>query len=204
MAFPGQPAASLYHRRQPRRLTAALPSGTAVKRPSRTGHRRRQQIMSKSDRIDVYLVAGGKYHNIDHARLELLRNCWRSSRGSRSAWGRLQRHRCHLRRGFPIITYTCDVIPARPRPGACRDYINAGGNGSPCTAPTRYWNSRHRMPTATRRWTVPIINTPFGGNPRQPAQCASAHSYNGYRSPSRTIRLVTGIPQYLPWMTNCI
>ena len=29
--------------------------------------------MSKSDRLDVYLVAGGKYHNIDFARLELLK-----------------------------------------------------------------------------------------------------------------------------------
>ena len=29
--------------------------------------------MAKSDRIDVYLVAGGKYHNIDHARLEILK-----------------------------------------------------------------------------------------------------------------------------------
>ena len=29
--------------------------------------------MGKSDRIDVYLVAGGKYHNIDHARLEILK-----------------------------------------------------------------------------------------------------------------------------------
>ena len=29
--------------------------------------------MSKSDRIDVYLVAGGKYHNIDHARVEILK-----------------------------------------------------------------------------------------------------------------------------------
>ena len=29
--------------------------------------------MSKSDRLDVYLVAGGKYHNIDYARLELLK-----------------------------------------------------------------------------------------------------------------------------------
>ena len=29
--------------------------------------------MSRSDRIDVYLVAGGKYHNIDYARLELLK-----------------------------------------------------------------------------------------------------------------------------------
>ena len=29
--------------------------------------------MGKSDRIDAYLVAGGKFHNIDHARLELLK-----------------------------------------------------------------------------------------------------------------------------------
>ena len=29
--------------------------------------------MSKSDRVDVYLVAGGKYHNIDFARLEILK-----------------------------------------------------------------------------------------------------------------------------------
>ena len=27
----------------------------------------------KSDRVDAYLVAGGKYHNIDYARLELLK-----------------------------------------------------------------------------------------------------------------------------------
>ncbi len=29
--------------------------------------------MDKSDRLDVYLVAGGKWHNIDYARLELLK-----------------------------------------------------------------------------------------------------------------------------------
>ena len=29
--------------------------------------------MGKSDRLDVYLVAGGKYHNIDYARLEILK-----------------------------------------------------------------------------------------------------------------------------------
>ena len=29
--------------------------------------------MGKSDRLDVYLVAGGLYHNIDYARLELLK-----------------------------------------------------------------------------------------------------------------------------------
>ena len=30
-------------------------------------------MTGKSDRLDVYLVAGGKYHNIDYARLELLK-----------------------------------------------------------------------------------------------------------------------------------
>ena len=32
-----------------------------------------EQATGKADRIDVYLVAGGKYHNIDYARLELLK-----------------------------------------------------------------------------------------------------------------------------------
>ncbi len=31
------------------------------------------EVVGKSDRIDVYLVVGGKYHNMDHPRLELLK-----------------------------------------------------------------------------------------------------------------------------------
>ena len=32
-----------------------------------------EEAVGKSDRIDVYLIVGGKYHNMDHPRLELLK-----------------------------------------------------------------------------------------------------------------------------------
>jgi len=81
--------------------------------------------MSKSDRIDVYLVAGGKYHNIDHARLELLK-----------LLAELPRIKVQVGPDYSdidaicacdfLITYTCDVIPTEAQTTRLRDYINDG------------------------------------------------------------------------------
>jgi uncharacterized protein len=83
-------------------------------------------ITGRAERVDVTLVAGGKYHDIDFARLQLL--------------GLLAEHE-HVRvRVQPdyedaeaitarhaLVSYTCDV---RPSPGVqqtIRDWVESGG-----------------------------------------------------------------------------
>jgi type 1 glutamine amidotransferase len=66
--------------------------------------------MSKSDRLDVYLVAGGKYHNIDYARLELLKLIAEQPRLKVKVGDDYSRIDEICEADF-IISYTCDVIP---------------------------------------------------------------------------------------------
>jgi len=77
-------------------------------------------------RVDVVLVTGGKYHDIDFARRELL--------------GLLAEHE-HLRvRVQPdyedtdeledaaiLVSYTCDVRPSTAAQGTIRDWVESGG-----------------------------------------------------------------------------
>ena len=83
---------------------AASPSGYSCK-------------MSKSDRIDVYLVAGGKYHNIDYARLEILKLLAEQSR-IKVQVGAITAISTAICDSDFLITYTCDVIPSEQRQNA--------------------------------------------------------------------------------------
>ena len=79
-----------------------------------------------SERVDAYLVAGGKYHDIDFARGELL--------------GLLAEHP-HVRVTVApdyeattaitdsafLISYTCDVRPSEGAQTALRDWVDSGG-----------------------------------------------------------------------------
>jgi hypothetical protein len=84
-------------------------------------------------RIDVVLIASGKYHDIDFARLELLKL--------------LAENECHRVRVFEdytqldairqarfLVTYTCDVIPSLEQQEALRAWVEGGGRWL-CTAP---------------------------------------------------------------------
>jgi uncharacterized protein len=81
--------------------------------------------MSEKGIIDVYMVAAGQFHDIDHARLELLKL--------------LEEHdniRCRvaadysdiegIRRSDFLITYTCNVVPSEAEQEALRDYVASG------------------------------------------------------------------------------
>ena len=81
--------------------------------------------MSKSDRIDVYLVAGGKYHNIDHARLEILKLLAEQPRVKVQVGADYSDIDAICATDF-IITYTCDVIPTPEQTARLRDYIQGG------------------------------------------------------------------------------
>ena len=105
--------------------------------------------MSKSDRIDVYLVAGGKYHNIDHARVEILKLLAEQPRIKVQVGADFSDIDAICACDF-LITYTCDVVPREAETARLVDFVKSGRNGSPCTAPIpscAFWN-RMRMATS--------------------------------------------------------
>ncbi|MEM1114391.1 MAG: ThuA domain-containing protein [Pseudomonadota bacterium] len=66
--------------------------------------------MGRSDRLDVYLVAGGKYHNIDFPRLELLKLLGEQPRLMVQVGADYSDIDAICAADF-IISYTCDVTP---------------------------------------------------------------------------------------------
>jgi hypothetical protein len=82
--------------------------------------------VSQPARVDACLVAGGKYHDIDFARLELLkllaehpqvRVAVRADYGDREA----------IARSRFLVTYTCDVRPSQPEQEALATFVREGG-----------------------------------------------------------------------------
>lgn len=81
--------------------------------------------MSQDRIIDVYMVAAGQYHDIDFARLELLK-----------LLGEHENIRCTVAADYHdvegiaasdfLITYTCNVIPSENEQAALRDYVSSG------------------------------------------------------------------------------
>ena len=129
--------------------------------------------MSRPARVDACLVAGGKYHDIDFARLELLKLLAEHPQvrvtRARSDYGDLEA----IARSRFLVTYTCDVRPERSRAGArSRASCARAGAGSRCTAPTRRSTSR---PRAWRRRAAS----------RRSRTCSAASSWRTRRS-SRT------------------
>lgn len=87
---------------------------------------RRVDARGTGRRVDVTLVAGGKYHDIDYARLQLL--------------GLLAEHEaCRVRvqpdyedcdaiaAGSILVSYTCDVRPSARAQRTIRDWVEGGG-----------------------------------------------------------------------------
>jgi len=81
--------------------------------------------MSKSDRVDVYLVAGGKYHNIDHARLEILKLLAEQPRIKVLVGSDFSDIEA-ICASDALITYTCDIIPTEDETRCLTDYVNNG------------------------------------------------------------------------------
>jgi hypothetical protein len=82
--------------------------------------------MPGPERIDVALVCGGKYHDFDYARLEIL--------AQMQAWPTLRTqvfadYEFLSQRGDwdALISYTCDVRPSEAAQDAARDFVSGGG-----------------------------------------------------------------------------
>lgn len=81
--------------------------------------------MSKSDRIDVYLVAGGKFHNIDHARVEILKLLAEQPRIKVLVGADFSDIDAICASDF-LITYTCDVIPTPEQTSRLVEFVTKG------------------------------------------------------------------------------
>lgn len=79
-----------------------------------------------SQRIEAHFIAAGKYHDIDYARLEVLKLLAENPRIRTTVamdYGDIDRIRaCDF-----LITYTCDVLPTPDEVAALRAYVEGGG-----------------------------------------------------------------------------
>ena len=77
-------------------------------------------------RIDCVLIAGGKYHDIDYARLELLKLLADNPRIRVRVF---ENYECvaAIEAAHFLISYTCDVIPSLSAQEAIRAWVARGG-----------------------------------------------------------------------------
>lgn len=77
-------------------------------------------------RFDVTLVAGGKYHDIDHARLELLKLLAEHEEFRVRVQADYEDHEA-ISASKLLISYTCDVRPSEEAQQAIRSWVEGGG-----------------------------------------------------------------------------
>lgn len=82
--------------------------------------------MSGPPRIDCVLVAGGKWHDIDFARLELLKLLANDPRVRVRVFEDYENVTA-ITAADMLVTYTCDVVPSLGAQEAIRGWIEAGG-----------------------------------------------------------------------------
>ncbi len=85
-----------------------------------------EEIIDRSDRLDVYLVAGGLYHNIDYARLELLKLIAEQPRLKVKVGADYSAIDEICAADF-IISYTCDVMPTPEQTERLCERVRSGG-----------------------------------------------------------------------------
>jgi uncharacterized protein len=77
-------------------------------------------------RINCVLIAGGKYHDIDFARMELLKLLAEDERVRVRVFEDYE-HLDALAKADILISYTCDVVPSVPAQEALRKWVERGG-----------------------------------------------------------------------------
>lgn len=76
-------------------------------------------------KIKAYFVAAGKYHDIDHARLEVLKLLAEDER-VRTRMGENYSDLATIQDSDFLVTYTCDVMPSLAEQEALRAYVASG------------------------------------------------------------------------------
>lgn len=79
-----------------------------------------------TERIDAHFVAAGKYHDIDFARLEILKLLAEHPQVRTTVacdYGDIERlDQCRF-----LVTYTCDLMPSEAETAAIRSWLERGG-----------------------------------------------------------------------------
>ncbi len=76
--------------------------------------------------IQVHMVAAGKYHDIDYARLELLK-LFATEPRIRASVDSDYRNTARLAECRLLVTYTCDLMPTPEEAAAIRAWLEGGG-----------------------------------------------------------------------------
>ena len=79
-----------------------------------------------TDIVDVYLVAAGKYHDIDFARLELLKLLAAHEEIKVTTVSDYENIKEIEKCSF-MISYTCDVRPSEGAQSSIRKWVESGG-----------------------------------------------------------------------------
>lgn len=79
-----------------------------------------------TDRIDAYLVTGGKYHDVDFARLELLK-LFAEHPHVRVRVGSNYEDTDAITASSFLVSYTCDVRPSEAAQAAITEWVRGGG-----------------------------------------------------------------------------
>ena len=82
--------------------------------------------MSEHNTINVYLVAAGQYHDIDFARLELLKLLAEDDK-IRVQVAADYRDVESIQASDVLITYTCNLVPAEAEQVALKQFVENGG-----------------------------------------------------------------------------
>lgn len=80
----------------------------------------------ETGKIDCVLVAAGKYHDIDFARLELLKLLGENERIRVRVFEDYANLEA-IREARLLVTYTCEVLPSEEQQVALRDWVERGG-----------------------------------------------------------------------------
>jgi type 1 glutamine amidotransferase len=81
---------------------------------------------ARPKRVDCVLIAGGKYHDIDFARLELLKLLAEDQRVRVRVFEDYE-NLAAIRAADMIVSYTCDVTPSLAAQEALRRWVEKGG-----------------------------------------------------------------------------
>lgn len=100
-------------------------------------------------RIDCVLVAAGKYHDIDFARLELLKLLAENPRLRVRVFEDYSNLEA-IRAAAFLVTYTCEVIPTDEQQRALRQWLEQGGR----------WYALHGTNSVLRFLDNGLVDTP--------------------------------------------
>lgn len=99
--------------------------------------------------VDCVLIASGKYHDIDFARLELLKLLAEDQRVRVRVFEDYANLDAIGQADF-LITYTCDVIPSLDQQDALRSWVEAGGR----------WYALHGTSAILRFLSSGLVDSP--------------------------------------------